>query len=232
MQHSWNTYVVDIATITECKRFGFVLNGIRADASWINQHGYFASCNHLYCIENLDIAGATTQVRTEMLGHIASLQCSTLFVNLCFGSHNNARNTKTTLQTATCCECLRVTTAFLFVDTFKGRDGSTFNFGERRLTTDYCFAIDQYCATTTLARWRTTIFWRSDVQFFSQCCQQMGVGGPHAHRSFIDSESDAKVVLGAQIHSSHGFYATAIALQNVKQWGMIWVNREQHHVGW
>ena len=230
MQHARNTNIVDVATITKCKRLGFVLDRTCADASWINQYGYFAARNHLNRVKDLDVSGTTTQVRTEMLGHIASLQRSTLFVDLSLGSHNNARNTKTTLQTATCRECLRVAIAFFFVDTFKGRDGSTCNFGEWCLTTDYCFAIDPHCATTTLTRRRTSIFWRCDVQFFSQCRQQMGVIGPHSYGSCVDSESDAKVVLGAQIHSSHGFYATAIALQNVKQWPTIWINREPHLV--
>ena len=191
MQHSGNTNVVDIATITECKRFGFVLDRICADASWINQYRHFASRNHLDRVENLDVAGATTQVCTEMLGHIASLQCSTFFVDLSFGSHNNAWNTKTTLQTAACCECLRVTTAFFFVDAFKCGDGSTCNFGERRLTTHYCLAIDHHCATTTLPSWRTSILWRCDVQFFTQCRQQMGVVGTHRYWSCVDGESHA-----------------------------------------
>ena len=171
MQHAGNTYVVDIATITECKRFGFVLDGICANTTWINKYRHFATCNHLDRVENLDVAGATTEVGTEMLSHVASLQRSTLFVDLSLGSHNNAWNTKTTLQTATCCERLRVATAFFCVDAFKRGDGSTSNFGERCLTTHYCLAIDHHCATTTLTSWRTSILWRCDVEFFTQCRQ-------------------------------------------------------------
>jgi hypothetical protein len=53
------------------------------------------------------------------------------------------------------------------------------------------------------------------------------------HWSFVDGKRDRIDFGGAQIHSSHGFYATAFALQNVKQWpNPARISRGQFRVGW
>jgi hypothetical protein len=75
-----------------------------------------------------------------------------LFVDLGLGAHDDARNTKTTLQTPTGSKGLGEHASFGFVDTFEGGDGLAGGFFHAGLTRHHCFAVDEHRATSALAR--------------------------------------------------------------------------------
>jgi hypothetical protein len=61
--------------------------------------------------------------------HIFSLEVSTLFVNLGFRAHHDARDAKSALQATARSEGIRKRLAFRFVDAFQCGDLASFSFG-------------------------------------------------------------------------------------------------------
>ena len=167
MQHTWNANVVYIPAITECESFCFVLHSSTTDATRLHHDRNFASSDHFNSVKNLHIACATTKVRAEMFCHVSARKVRTLLIHLSFGAHNNARNTKTTLQSATCRKCLRICIALLLRYALQCDDGRASYFCERCLATYDGLAIDQHRAATALTGGRATIFGRCDVQLFT-----------------------------------------------------------------
>ena len=127
----------------------------------------------------------------EVTSHVFALERSTFFINLSFCSNNDARNTKTTLQTAAgskrICKCITLDLA----DTFECCDIRVGNLVDRLLTTDDRFSIDKHGAAPALSARRTTIFWRSDIEFFAQCGQKMWMISANRDWGSVDNESDS-----------------------------------------
>jgi hypothetical protein len=114
VQHAGHAHVVDVSAVTESERFGFVLYSSRADSAGRRERRYFTLCDALDCVENFCVSRATTQVGSEVAGHVFSLKGCTLLVDLRLGANDDAGDTKATLQTTACRERLREFGALFF----------------------------------------------------------------------------------------------------------------------
>jgi hypothetical protein len=122
VQHSGNTNVVHVSAVSERQIAGLVLHSRRADAAGLNRENGAIQRDRLDGIEDLHVAGATTEIRTEMFGHVGLGQSITLLVDLTLGAHDDSGDAEPALESATRGECLGITIAFVLLHTFQRHD--------------------------------------------------------------------------------------------------------------
>lgn len=103
-------------------------------------------------VENLYVAGAPTEVRSEVRGHRLSCQRRAFFRNLVMRSHHDARNTEAALEPTARCECISKLLAFALRESFEGGDLTPLARINRLLACNDGLAIDEHCAATALPR--------------------------------------------------------------------------------
>ena len=205
MQHARHTNVVDIATVAQGQRVGFVFGRARTNASYKWHLRNVAERYIFDGFKNFGVPRATAQVSTQVTSHVATFQCCTFFVDLGLGSHHDAGNTKTTLQPAASGKCLGKHAPFGFVYAFESGDGLACGFFHAGLTRHHCFAVNQYGAAPALTRGRTAVFGRCDVEFLTQRRQEVGVGATHHHRGAVDDEVSHLYSLSSSGRICHGY---------------------------
>ena len=113
VKHPRNSDVIDVVAITEGERLGLVFHSTRTDSA--ENLRWFDRCvvgNRFDCIKDFDVAGASTEMCTEMRCHRFSGEAGTLFCNLMVRAHDDAGNTETALQPAACCKSICKLLAF------------------------------------------------------------------------------------------------------------------------
>ncbi len=167
VHHAGYTEVVDVSAVAHRKCLGFVLRRACTHAGRRWYRRYLVLRHALDGFKDLCVAGAATKMRTQVSRHVFALECCTLLIDLCFGSHDDAGDAEATLQTAACRERRRKLRPLGGVDALERGDRLTGHLLQARLARHDGFAVDQYGATTALARRRATVFRGRDVEFFS-----------------------------------------------------------------
>jgi hypothetical protein len=141
--------------------------------------------------EDLDVARATTQVRTEMSRHVAGLEVGALLVDLRLRPHHDPRDAEATLQATARRERIGERGAFLRSDTFQRDDGLAGRLGQRLLAADDRLAVDVHGAATALPRRGATVLGRGHVQLLAEGSEEVWVVVANGHCRAVEFELDA-----------------------------------------
>ena len=193
VQHAGHTDVVDVVAIAEGQLSGFVLGATGTDAAGQRGVDRYALGNGLDRVEHLHVAGAATQVRAEVAGHVVAFQRSALLVDLRLGPHHDAGDAVTALQATARRERIGEPGAFGLVDTLQRGDRTAGHLLDPVRAGDLHLAVDHDRAATALALRRAAVLRRCDVEFLAECSEQMWMIGSHRDRCAVEDELDRHV---------------------------------------
>jgi hypothetical protein len=101
---------------------------------------------------------------------------------------DDAGDTESALQSSTRSKGLGKTSPNFRIETLERRDRTTCDLGEIGLATDDGLSVDENRATSALTARRAPVLRRSDVELFSECGEEVGVGASHGDGHTIDDE--------------------------------------------
>ena len=123
VKHPSDSDVIDIVTISKREWLSLIFHSTGTNTAlnlgWLN--GGVVG-NRFNGVKDLDVTGASTQVRPEMGRHRFAGEVSTLLRNLMMGAHDDAGNTKAALQSAACGKRVSKLLTFCFGQTFESGD--------------------------------------------------------------------------------------------------------------
>ena len=166
VQHPGHGEVVDVLAIAERQLLRLVLGQRCADLPrpiTVGQCG--GARQHLRGqldrVDDLDVAGAATQVRPEALRDLGACRQRRLLENM-MRAHNNAGDAEAALHGRRDGECAREYAARAFVDAFERDDAASRRLVGGHRTRHLRLAIDEHGTAAALARRRAAVLGRRD----------------------------------------------------------------------
>ncbi len=210
VQHPGHPDVVDVAAVAEGQRRRLVLRSSPADVGRQRRRAHGSLGDGLDRVEDLHVAGATTEVGTEMRRHLLAGQRGALLVDLRLGPHHDAGDAEPALEAAARGERVGERLPLGPVHAFERDDRRPLDLVHVALTRNDRLAVDEHGAAPALSRRRAAVLGRGDVELLAQRCQQVRMRAPHCDRRAVDLERDAVVVASGGVGGRVGEFGHAL----------------------
>ncbi len=125
--------------------------------------------------------------------HALACERRALLVDLRLGPHHDARNAEPALEPTAGGERIGERLAFDLVDTFEGHDRRALDLVHVALAGHDGLAVDEHGAAPALSRRRASVLRRRDVEFLTQCSQQVRMRAPDGHGRAVHHERHGPV---------------------------------------
>ena len=188
VEHAGHADVVDVPAVAERQLGRLVLGARRTDRTAQRGLERLALGHGLDGVEDLDVAGAPTQVGAEVRGHRPAVEVGALLVDLRLGPHDDAGDAEPALQPTAGGERIGEALPLVGVDALERHDLLAGDLLQPEVAADDGLAVDHHRAAAALARRRAAVLGRRDVELLAQRGQQVGVVTPHGHRRAVERE--------------------------------------------